>query len=88
VHVAGDLDLATALQFEDALAGAAPAPHVVIDLSECTFVDSTGMRLIASTVRDTDRVSVVATDPGILRVLEITAMDTMVAVHPTVDAAL
>lgn len=46
------------------------------------------MRLIASTVREVDQVSVVAMDPGILRVLEITALDTMVAVHPTVDAAL
>jgi hypothetical protein len=31
------------------------------------------------------RVSVVATDPGILRVLEITALETMLPVHASLD---
>ena len=35
------------------------------------------MRAIAASVRQADRVSIVATEPGILRVLEITALDTM-----------
>ena len=89
VRVSGELDLASAADLEDALVAAGPAAaHVVIDLSDCTFLDSTSMRVIATTVRAADRVSIVATDPRILRVLEITAMDTMVAVHPSVDDAL
>ena len=46
------------------------------------------MRVITETMRKAPRVSVVATDPGVLRVLEITAVDTMVSVHASVEDAL
>ncbi len=88
IRVDGDLDLASADAFADATSPVASSPHVVIDLSSCTFLDSAGMRVIAVTVRQAPRVSVVATDPGVLRVLEITALDTMVAVHPSLEDAL
>jgi hypothetical protein len=39
-------------------------------------------------LRSPRSVSLVATDPGVLRVLEITALDTAVPVHATLDAAL
>jgi len=88
VRVEGDLDMGSAQAFEDAMSSVGSAPHVVIDLSECTFLDSAGMRLIATAVRHAARVSVVATDPGILRVLEITSIDRMVDVHPSLEDAL
>jgi anti-anti-sigma factor len=88
VRVDGDLDLASADAFEEALAPVASAPHVVIDLSSCTFLDSAGIRVIAATARQAPRVSVVATDPGVVRVLEITAVDTMVPVHASLQDAL
>jgi anti-sigma B factor antagonist len=88
VRVDGELDMANVEPFEDALAADSSSSHVVIELSGCTFLDSTGMRAIASAVRDADRVSIVATEPGILRVLEITALDTMVSIHPSLDDAL
>jgi anti-anti-sigma factor len=88
VRVEGELDLTSVRAFEDALLSAASAAHVVIDLSSCTFLDSSGMRVIAATVQEVSRVSVVATDPGVLRVLEITAVDTMVSVHASLEDAL
>lgn len=88
VSVDGDLDLASADEFDAALSPTASAAHVVIDLSSCTFLDSAGMRVIAAMVREVPRVSVVATDPSVLRVLEITAVDTMVAVHSSLEDAL
>ena len=88
VRVEGELDMASASELEDAIARVASDPHVVIDLSSCTFLDSTGLRVITETMRQTPRVSVVATDPGVLRVLEITAVDTMVSVHASVEDAL
>ena len=88
VRVEGDLDLSSADAFEEAMSPVASAAHVVIDLSSCTFLDSTGMRVIAATVQEAPRVSIVATDPGVLRVLEITAVDTMVSVHASLDDAL
>ena len=87
IRVDGDLDMASADEFRDAMARIALGSHVVIDLTSCTFLDSAGMRVIAATVRQASRVSVVATDPSILRVLEITAMDTMISVHGSVEDA-
>ena len=88
VRVKGELDMASASELEDAISRVTSAPHVVIDLSSCTFLDSTGMRVITDTMRQAPRVSVVATDPGVLRVLAITAVDTMVSVHPSLEDAL
>lgn len=88
VRVEGELDMASAGTFEEAMNSAPMTQHVILDLSACTFLDSTGMRVIAATVKEAPRVSVVATDPGVLRVLEITAVDTMVSVHPSLEAAL
>jgi anti-sigma B factor antagonist len=91
VHVSGELDLASAPTLEEAIADLSTDP-VVIDLSDCTFLDSAGMRVLLTGARelaDAGRtLRVVTADPRILRVLEITAVDTLIAVHPTVDAAL
>ena len=88
VRVEGELDMASASELEAAISHVTSAPHVVIDLSACTFLDSAAMRVITETMRQTPRVSVVATDPGVLRVLEITAVDTMVSVHASVEDSL
>jgi anti-anti-sigma factor len=89
VSVAGELDMATAETFGGAVAPVAAAtPHVVVDLSECTLVDSSGMRVISATIKQAERVSIVASDPSVVRMLEITAVDTIVSVYPSLDAAL
>jgi len=89
VSVAGEIDMATADTFGNAVESiASSTPHVVLDLSECTFVDSSGMRVVAATIKQAERVSIVASEPAVLRALEITAVDTMVSVHPSLDAAL
>jgi anti-sigma B factor antagonist len=91
LHVTGELDLASAPRLEDAMSELDGSP-IVIDLSECTFLDSAGMRVLLAGARelsDTDRsLRVVTSDPRILRVLEITGVDTLIAVHGTVDDAL
>lgn len=88
VRVEGELDMASASELEDAVSRVTSSPHVVIDLGSCTFLDSTGMHVITETMRKAPRMSVVATDPGVLRVLGIAAVDTMVAVHASVEDAL
>lgn len=88
VRVEGELDMASASELEQVISRITSAPHLVIDLSSCTFVDSAGMRAITTSMRQAPRMSLVATDPGVLRVLEITAVDTMVSVHPSVEDAL
>ena len=87
VRVVGELDMASSPDFETTLLSVTPDVPVVIDLGGCTFLDSTGIGVIAAAVRRSPRVSIVATSPAIVRVLEITALDTMVTVHPTLEDA-
>jgi anti-anti-sigma factor len=92
VRVEGELDMATSARFEDALAEPEPSGQLVIDLTECTFLDSSAVRLLVGAVRAAEgtetKVSLVANDPGIRRVLEIAAVDTMLPVHESLDSAL
>ncbi len=90
--VTGDLDLATSPQFEQALRQARPGDRLVVDLSGCTFVDSSALRVLAARARASHEeggaVAVVVSDPGVKRVLEIAALESMVELHELLDAAL
>ena len=92
LHVEGELDMATAPALEDALADAGFAERVVVDLSSCSFVDSSAVRVLVSSARDSQAaggsLALVVTDPGLLRVLEISGVDTMLPVHDALDHAL
>ena len=90
VHVSGELDLATAPVLEATLEGVSHE-QLVIDLSGCTFLDSAGIRTLVAAARDrsgASRLRIVTADPGIVRLLEITGVDTIIHVHPSIDAAL
>lgn len=91
VHVSGELDLATAPRLEEALADVS-TETLVIDLSGCTFLDSAGIRTLVGAARERSTTGstlrLVTADPGILRLLEITGVDTLIHVHPSLDAAL
>jgi anti-anti-sigma factor len=91
IRVAGEVDLATAPRLEEAISTVQPASHLVIDLLDCTFLDSSGVRLLASAGRaasEGGRVRLVAVDPGVLRVLEISGIDTILEIHPSLETAL
>lgn len=87
VRVEGELDLASAAAFEDALGSAMEGPRLIVDLDACSFLDSSGMRAIAGAAREHPELSIVASHPSILRVLEITRLDTTVPVHASLDDA-
>ena len=90
--VEGELDMATAPQLEEALGDGGFERRVVIDLTGCSFLDSSAVRVLVAAARDSEAaggtLSLVATDPGILRVLEISGVNTLLPVHPKLDAAL
>lgn len=92
-HVVGELDLATVSLLEDALAAHGDARSPVIDLGGCSFLDSSGVRALAATAKRVEtqggQLELVARkDSGVARVLEITGIDTVVHVHPSLDAVL
>ena len=91
LRVRGELDLSTAAEFERAFApddGA--AGRVVVDLSECTFIDSTGLGILVKADRrdDHDGLFIVASGSEVLRALEVSGLDRQLVVHPTLESAL
>jgi anti-anti-sigma factor len=94
VSVRGEVDLATRPELERVL-HALPEEGVaslIVDLTECSFMDSTGLHLLTRTQRRFDRssgrVAVVSANRSVLRVLEITRLDQVFAIYPTRAAAL
>ena len=99
LKVNGELDLSTASQLEGPLEEAVDSPQaaVLIDLTDCTFIDSTGIALI---VRAWQRVDAAAGNGGegglvlccqneqVRRVLEVTGLEHSLRVFDTRDEAL
>jgi anti-anti-sigma factor len=75
VTVTGEVDLATAPNLRDALLAIPPdVDRIVVDLSEVTFIDSTGIgALVAATqhLYDRDALIVRVEHPSVLRALEL-----------------
>ena len=81
VEVSGELDLSSALTFEEALRrieGQTKAPLIVLDLSGLKFMDSTGLRLILSAharaVNHGRKLAIVQGGEAIKRIFRITGV--------------
>lgn len=99
VAVRGELDLSTASDLEGPLEEAISdaGGSVLIDLSECEFIDSTGIALIVRAWQRFDRgaggdgngrVVICSDNQQVRRVLEITGLELSIPIHGTRDAAL
>jgi anti-anti-sigma factor len=99
VAVTGELDLSTAPDLERPLEEtvASGAGSVLIDLSECEFIDSTGIALIVRTWQRLDRkadgdgdgqVVICNCNDQVRRVLEITGLDLTIPIHSSREEAL
>jgi len=95
IRVAGEVDLTTAPELRAKLAELpAAGGTVVIDMSEVTFLDSTGLSvLVASWKRfgeaDEHRnFRLVVNRPAIQRVLDVTGLTQVFGVFPTLEEAI
>jgi anti-sigma B factor antagonist len=93
VHVVGELDLATCSVVEEAIAATPPSSsRVIVDLTGCTFLDSSGLRVLMRARREVEErgagLELVAADPTIVRVLDIANVVPVLTIYPTLDAAL
>ena len=93
VAVTGDIDIHTAPQLEQCLAGllAEGRTEVVVDLAGVSFLDSSALGvLIEARTKLEDRTTFLLAAPGLEthRALSISGLDQHLAVHDTVDAAL
>ncbi len=103
VDTAGDLlkvtvhaeriDAASAIHFKDRMREVTEgAPkRVLLDMSEVDFIDSSGLGAIVSAMKALDggsKLELAALSPKVVRVFQLTRMDSVFTVHPTVDAAV
>lgn len=79
ISVAGELDLSTAPRFEEHLRGAGAGARVVVDLSACEFIDSTGIALIVRAAQEGDgdgsRIALCGLKQQVLRVLQVAGVE-------------
>jgi anti-sigma B factor antagonist len=92
VAAEGTIDLRTATQLTDAVTAAmAQQPaRLVIDLTAVGFLASAGLHVLLNAqhdARDCTQVNVVATGPA-LHTITLTALDRVLAVHPTLADAM
>lgn len=89
ITVQGELDLSNTPLFRDVLDHIDSAPLVVMDLSELTFIDSTGIGAIAQfgkRIRDASgTLYIVAKHPAVRKVLSITSLDQHFPVVDSID---
>jgi anti-sigma B factor antagonist len=99
IEVRGELDLSTAPDLEAPLDEAIAADHgsLLLDLSACEFIDSTGIALIVRAWQrvdgragngDSGRVVICCQNDQVRRVLEVTGLESSIAIFATRDEAL
>ncbi|MFF5573851.1 STAS domain-containing protein [Streptomyces luteogriseus] len=71
--------------------GALP-PRIVADLTDVTFMDSSGINVFVATHRRVSGaegwVRIAGAQPSVLRVLQLVGIDTVITCHPTTEQAL
>jgi anti-sigma B factor antagonist len=96
VAVRGELDLSTAPELEAPLDQALgdEGTSVLIDLTECEFIDSTGIAMIVRAWQRLEgeggggRLAISNQNEQVRRVLEISGLNLSIPIHPSRDAGL
>ena len=94
IAVSGEIHVTTAPEFSQRLNDAISAGTrgVVIDMSGVEFIDSTGLSVLLNglrrVTRSDGRLALVVTNPTVLRLFEITKLDSTFDIQPTVEAAV
>jgi anti-sigma B factor antagonist len=94
IAVSGEIHVSTAPEFQRRLdaAIARGKTAVVLDLSATEFIDSTGLSVLLNglrrVTRQRGRMTIVCTNPTVLRLFEITRLTSTFDIHETRDEAV
>lgn len=92
VSVSGEIDVFTAPQLREVLMAAIEggSRRMIVDLEGVEFLDSTGLAVLVAGLKRVREAGgdlhVVCTRDHILRVLELTGLDKVLAVHASLDS--
>lgn len=94
ISLLGDCDISTAPQLTDALARTRHSTHTLIDLCDCTFIDSTIVGFLYTAQREAEarggRLAVVVPSNAssvVTRVFDLMRLRDVLSVHDTVEGA-
>jgi anti-sigma B factor antagonist len=90
VGVKGDVDLSTSERLGTVLQRLAgePGGPIVVDLTECAFIDSSGLAAILHAAGRRDGFSIAGGDGPPAEVIKMTSIDQTLPVHATLEEAL
>ncbi|MCX4817642.1 MULTISPECIES: STAS domain-containing protein [unclassified Streptomyces] len=93
VALAGEIDHETGGSLREAMdLPNAAAPHAVIDLSQVTFMDSSGINILIAVHRTLAEAGgwlrLAGAAPPVLRIIQLVGIDGIIKCHPTVQQAL
>jgi anti-sigma B factor antagonist len=87
------IDAAVAIEFKEAVRAAVDAPGnpVILDLSQVTFLDSSGLGAVVAVLKllGPERpLQLAGLTPSVAKVFRLTRMDSIFTIHETVPGAL
>ncbi len=94
VSAAGELDAYTAptLGAEVGPASNRPGGALIVDLTDVSFIDSTGLGVLVTALKHAREAGgsfdLVVAAPRVLKVLALTGLDVVIPLHSTLDEAL
>ena len=90
VNVRGDVDLGNAKELAEVLETASIGAPIVVNLSACSYLDSTGLSIFVRHERMRRRRTAIVAPPGNrpLHLLEITGLALTLNVVPTLEAGI
>ncbi|MGH3022336.1 MAG: STAS domain-containing protein [Gaiellaceae bacterium] len=94
IALTGEIDLYTAPDFKQQLLDVIGqgAKHVVVDLTDTTFIDSTTLGVLVGGVKrlrpNGGQLTIVCSDRNITKIFEITGLNRVFPIHPTRSEAL
>ena len=86
VTVVGEVDLYSAPELDRALHES--TQRLVVDLTDCGFIDSTALGVLVAAQARTGRLDLIAPGLEVRRTLEITGLDRILTVHESRSSAL
>ncbi|MBE1537472.1 STAS domain-containing protein [Actinomadura algeriensis] len=93
VTLTGDVDISTAARLRDDLAALLGdgARHLVLDLGDVSFMDSSGLSVLAGVfplLRESGALALAAVNPRIREVLRTTGLTRLFPIYTSVDTAI
>jgi anti-anti-sigma factor len=94
ISVRGEIHVSTAPEFSRLLTAsiAAGRTRMVLDLTDVEFIDSTGLSVLLNALRRITRadgrMALVCSNPTVMRLFEITRLDTTFDIQPVIGPAL